>query len=170
MFRSFFEWVDTFPTSIALRESDYGFAFLLTSHVVAIAWFAGLILMMDLRLMGWGNRGTPISQIQKRLFPWQMVAMGVSAVNGLLLVYSQPMRYYGKVFFWIKMLLMLSAGINAIWFHFTTYKSVAEWDHDPIPPYRARLAGGLGLALWAGVMIFGRLTAYNWIDYLMAGN
>jgi hypothetical protein len=32
-------------------------------------------------------------------------------------------------------------------------------------PSGARLAGALGLFLWVGVIIFGRLTPYNWIDH-----
>jgi hypothetical protein len=67
--RGAFEWVDTFPSSIAIRESQYVYPGLLTSHVVALMLFAGLILMMDLRLLGIGNMQTPFSQLQRRLFP-----------------------------------------------------------------------------------------------------
>jgi hypothetical protein len=121
-----------------------------------------------LRLVGWGNLRTPISQMQKRLFPWQMLGMVTTSICGLLLLYSKPITYYGKVFFWIKMGLMLLAGVNALVFHLTTYRTVAEWDNDKVPPFGVRLAGGLGLFLWLGVIVFGRLTPYNWLDYLMA--
>lgn len=164
MIRELFLWIDTLESSIAIRESDYGYAILLTIHVLTIIMFAGLILMMDLRLIGWGNTTTPVSQIQGRLFSWQMVAMGASAVTGVLLVYAQPLRYWPKIFFWAKMVLMAFAGLNALVFHFTTYKSVAKWDTAPVPPSDARRAGYIGLVLWAAVLILGRLTAYNWID------
>lgn len=164
MIRNLFLWIDALESSIALRESDYGYAILLTIHVITIAMFAGLILMMDLRLLGWGNKSSPVSQVQGRLFPWQMFSMGASALTGLALVYAQPLRYYPKIFFWTKMVLMVFAGINAMVFHFTTYQSVAQWDTDAVPPAGARRAGFIGLVLWAGIMVFGRLTAYNWID------
>jgi hypothetical protein len=32
-------------------------------------------------------------------------------------------------------------------------------------PFGGRMAGVLSLVLWAGVIIFGRLTAYNWFTY-----
>ena len=163
--RSVFEWVNAFPSSIALRESDYGFAIMLSSHVVSMGLFAGLIVMMDLRLVGLGYLRTPVSQIQKRLFPWQMFGLATSTITGGLLFYSQPMRYYGKVFFWTKAALLVLAGVNALAFHLTTYRSVAAWDTDAAPPFRAKLAGGLSLALWAGVVVFGRLTAYPWLTY-----
>lgn len=163
--RSWFEWVNEFPSSIALRESLYGYPILLTAHVVTMCLFAGLIVMMDLRLVGLAYRETPASQVQRRLFPWQMLGMALSSVTGLLLFYGQPMRFYGKVFFWVKMTLMGLAGINALAFHFRTYRSVASWDADPVAPFGARLAGALSIALWAGVIVFGRLVAYDYMTY-----
>lgn len=160
--RSLFEWADALPSSIALRESIYGYPFLLTSHVVSMCLFAGLIIMMDLRLAGLGNLRTPCSQVQKRLFPWQMLGLALSTISGLLLLYSQPMRFYGNFYFWAKNLMMVLAGVNALAFHWSTYHSVAEWDSDARPPFGARLAGALSLALWAGVVVSGRMIAYNW--------
>jgi hypothetical protein len=163
--RSLFEWVDAMPSSIALRESVYGYPYLLTAHAVSMALFAGLIVMMDLRLLGFAYKRTPLSQVQKQLFPWQMFTMAASAATGAVLLYSQPLRYYGKVFFWVKMALMVFAGVNALYFHFTTYKSVAAWDTSDRPPYGAKLAGAVSIVLWAGVVIFGRITAYDWMTY-----
>lgn len=163
--RTVFEWLDALPSSVALRESDYGYAAMLSSHVVSMCLFAGLIVMMDLRLVGIGNKHASVSQIQRGLFPWQMFAMVLSSISGGLLLYSQPMRYYGKVFFWTKIVLLALAGVNALIFHHTTYRSVAAWDNDRVPPFGARLAGGLSIALWAGVVVFGRLTAYPWLTY-----
>ena len=165
MIRNWFEWLDAFPSSIAIRESVYGYPYLLTAHALTMALFAGLIVMMDLRLVGLAYRRTPLSQVQRQLFPWQMATMVLSALTGALLFYSQPLRYYGKVFFWVKMLLMLGAGINALAFHYGTYKSIATWDESLRPPLGARLAGAFSIVLWAGVIVFGRITAYNWMTY-----
>jgi hypothetical protein len=163
--RGWFEWVHAFPSSIAMRESLYAFPTLLTIHVISLAMFAGLVAMMDLRLLGVAYRGTPFSQVQNRLFPWQMVGMVVSFATGLLLFYSQPMRYFGKLLYWVKMGLIVLAGINAVAFHFLTYRSVADWDTDRSPPFAARVAGVLSLTMWACIVVFGRLTAYDWLTF-----
>jgi hypothetical protein len=163
--RSWFEWLDAFPSSIAIRESVYGYPYLLTAHALSMALFAGLIVMMDLRLLGVAYKRTPLSQVQRQLFPWQMATMVLSAITGALLFYGQPLRYYGKVFFWVKMVMMLGAGINALAFHYGTYKSIATWDESLRPPLGARLAGAFSIFLWAGVVVFGRITAYNWMTY-----
>jgi hypothetical protein len=165
MIRSLFEWLEAMPTSTALRESLNGFPIILTSHVVAMCLFLGLIIMMDLRLAGVGFRQTPFSEVQRRLYPWQAFGFIVTSVTGFLLFYSQPMRYYGKLLFWIKLALMVLAGANALYFHLTTYRSVARWDREISLPFGAKFAGVMSLVLWAGVVIFGRLTAYNWFTY-----
>jgi hypothetical protein len=94
-----------------------------------------------------------------------MVGLVITSLSGFLLFYSQPTRYYGKALFWTKLVLMALAGVNALAFHVTTYRSVARWNTDRVTPFGARMAGVLSLVLWAGVVVFGRLTAYNWFTY-----
>lgn len=169
-FRPLFEFVDALPSSIAIRESLDGYTYLLTIHVLGMCLFAGLVAMMDLRLAGLGNLGTPVTQIQKRLFPWQFLGIFVSFSSGLTLVYADPMRYFTNFYFWLKMFLIIVAVVNLLWFHFTTYNSVGEWDNDPVPPSAARLSGYFSLALWAMIIFFGRMEAYSglvpqwWVD------
>ena len=162
--KNLFEWIQAFPSSTAIRESIYGYPALLTGHVISMCFFAGLIIMMDLRLAGLGNTRTSVSQIQNRLFPLQMLAFGMSAITGLMLFYGQPMRFYGNFFFWLKTVLMVLAALNAFVFHQITYKSVKLWDNSPITPLGAKIAGDVSLILWACVVVSGRLIAYNWFD------
>ena len=117
--------------------------------------FAGLVLMMDLRLMGVGNMRTPFSQLQRRLFPWQMAGMAVSAVTGVILIYGQPSRFYANIFFWVKMMMMSLASVNALAFHRSTYHTVVTGMRHPMPPFAAKLSGVLSIALWAGVVVAG---------------
>jgi hypothetical protein len=163
-----FEWLDAnLPGTLYLRDATYGFTILLTSHVVVMCLFLGLIIMMDLRLAGLGNLHTPVSQMQKRLFPWQILGFALTSITGILLLYSDPLRYYPKGFFWAKMGVMALAGLNALAFHVTTYRSVAAWDTKAATPAGARVAGVLSLVLWACVLVFGRLVAYDWWTYEM---
>lgn len=154
--------MDALPSSIALRESLDLYSWILTSHVVSMCAFAGLVLMMDVRLLGIGNMRTSFSQLHRALFPWQVVFMTCSTITGLLLVYTEPLRFYSNFLFWIKVVLMMMASINALAFHRGTYLAVAKWDMDLTPPFGARLAGAVGLTLWAAVVVAGRLIAYNW--------
>ena len=131
--------VSSIENSIALRESQYVWSLFDVAHVVFMCCFAGLIVMMDLRLLGVGNMQTPFSQLQRRLFPWQMAAMACSAMTGSVLVFGDPMRFYANIFFWLKMLMMVIAGVNAMAFHYITYFSV---DAGTTPGCPRRQAGG----------------------------
>jgi hypothetical protein len=153
-------WVSEFETSIALRESFYVAPWISVFHVVGLALFAGTILMMDMRLLGVGFMETPFSQVQRRLFPWQMAGMAVMTVTGVALVWANPMNYVTNIIFWVKMLAIGLAGINALAFHFITEYTLVDWDSGVRTPVGAKLAGAISVVVWANVIVSGRLIPY----------
>jgi len=161
MMRALFEWVDVMPSSIAWRESLNGYPMLLTLHVVSMGLVAGIIIFWDMRLAGMALGRVRVSHIYTRLFPWAFLGVALNAGSGLLMVYSQPMRYYPNFYFWFKNAFLLLAAVNAIYFHLNIYKTVEEWEDDPVAPFAARLAGVASLALWAGIIVTGRMIAYS---------
>ena len=160
--RSVAEYVDMMPLSIAFRESIYVSPYTTVAHVVAMCFFAGLILVMDLRLVGWAFMGTPFSHLQKRLFPLQMLGMTLAGITGLVLTFGDPLRFYGNIFFWTKMCMIALTGLNAMAFEYVTQATVPAWDTAPVTPFPAKLAGAVSLALRSTVIIAGRLIPYNW--------
>jgi hypothetical protein len=159
--RHLFEWVEALPSSIALRESQYVYNWIIVLHVVTMAMFAGLIIVMDVRLLGSGHMQTPFSQIQRRLFPWQMLGFASSVLTGAAILYAQPMRYYASVYFCMKVATIGLAGLNALAFELVTVRSVPAWDSARTPPFGARLAGALSIVLWTAVIVEGRLIPYS---------
>ena len=160
----FFQWLEGTGWSVAIRESTMLYPVIETTHVLMLCLFLGMIALLDFRLLGVGLRGVPVSQVAGQLLPWALVGFLFMAGSGMLLFYSGPVRAFGNIFFRIKMAMIVLTGINALLFHFTIYRRVAEWDCDAMPPWRARLAGFFSLLLWCGVVISGRLQAYNWFD------
>ncbi len=163
-FLPFIRWLDATPGSVAIRESILLYPVIETTHVLMLCLFLGMIAMLDLRLLGVGLRGVPVSQVAGRLLPWALAGFVLMAVSGALLFYSGPLRAWGNVFFRIKMVMILLTGVNALVFHWTVYQRVVSWDNDARPPLRARVAGFCSLMLWCGVVICGRMQAYNWFD------
>ena len=162
--RDVFVYVSELENSIALRESQYVWAWLLVAHIISMCLFAGTIIMMDLRLLGVGIMQTPFSQAQRRLFPWQVAGMVFSAITGAAIVFADPMKYYANIIFWTKMVTMVLAGLNALAFHYITEYTVVDWDANVAPPFGAKLAGGLSIVMWANVIVAGRLIPYNWFQ------
>lgn len=158
--------VQEFPSSLALRESLWVYPIVETAHVLGICLFAGTTWLWDLRLLGVTLRRVPVSQLSQQILPWTIVGFVVMALSGAALVYSEPLRFYSNIFFRIKVVLLALAGANAFIFHQTVGRRKDEWDTDPVTPLRARIAGGMSLGMWAGVIVTGRLIAYNWFGPL----
>jgi hypothetical protein len=133
-----------------------------TSHVACIVIFAGLVIMMDLRLVGLAFTQAPLAQIQRRLFPWQMGSFVPSMATGILLFCVDPLRYYRNVLFLAKLVFLVLAGLNALAFHLKTYRRADGWDEDTQVTAIARLAGGASLLLWSLIIVSSRLIPNNW--------
>jgi hypothetical protein len=161
---SWARWVGDLPSSIALRESLFMWPFLESAHVLTLMLFAGTAAMLDLRLLGVAFRGVPATAFTGRLLPWTRVAFAIMTITGVALVYANPVRYYFNLFFRIKVLLLVVAGVNIWWFHGRTHHGVADWDTAPTPPRAARAAAIVSLAAWTAVIVAGRMVAYNWFD------
>ena len=138
----------------------------LTVHVLTLTVFVGTALMLDLRLLGLTMTRVPASEMIARLLPWTAAGFLVMMISGALLFYAAPMLRYQNFFFRLKMVALVFAALNVWVFHNTVYRKIAEWDLDPVPPRRARVAGGLSLALWAILITLGRMIPYQlyWFD------
>ena len=161
---TFCQWMESTQWSIALHESIWGYPVVESIHVLTLCLFLGLAAMLDLRLLGVTLLKTPVSEVERRLLPWTAAGFVVMVVTGALLFYAIPVKSYLNIFFRVKVLLLVLAGINVFVFHSTIDRKKSEWDLSPKPPLQARLAGGISLFLWAGIVVTGRMIAYNWFD------
>lgn len=157
-------WLDSHAWSTALHESLWAYPLIESTHVWALAFFVGFAALLDIRLLGVSFGKIAVSEFYRRLMPWTIVSFVVMVATGVLLFYAIPVRSYQNIFFRIKILLLIVAGLNVWVFHRGIWKRVAEWDEVPRPPRRARQAAAASLALWAGIIICGRMIAYNWFD------
>ena len=164
MLLRFFEWLENTSGSIAIRESILFYPFVESTHVLTLCLFLGMIAMLDLRLLGLALRRVPASQVAGQLLPWAAAGFVLMVVSGVLLFYSGPVRAFQNIFFRVKMVMLVMAGLNAFVFHRGIYRKVAVWDQDSVVPVRAKVTGFLSLLLWAGVVVAGRMQAYNWFD------
>jgi len=149
------------PWSVALHESLYGYPIVESIHVWALCLFVGMAVVLDLRLTGLSFTNIPVSQIARRILPWTTFGFIVMVISGILLFYAIPVRSYQNIFFRVKLLLLVLAGINAWVFH---PRGIQPWDRDPVPPRSARFAGWASLVLWMTIIFCGRMIAYNWFD------
>ena len=113
---------------------------------------------------GLAFRDVPVTSLTNRLLPWTRFGFAVMVATGLLLFYATPLTYYHSLFFRIKVVLLVIAGVNVFVFHARTHRSVHTWDGATQLPRGARAAAIVSLVAWAGVIVSGRLIAYNWFE------
>jgi hypothetical protein len=157
---SVFEWLQNTPVSTGIRESTLLFPLVEGTHVLAIALSVGTIVLLDLRLVGWGMRGTRVSSLFEQLRPWSLFGFALMFVTGIVLFVSEPVKCVTTTSFLVKTVLLMLAGVNALAFDRGVYPNVAAWDTADVLPSRAKFAGAASLALWFGVIFCGRWTAY----------
>ncbi len=161
---AFAEWLDGQAWSTALHESLWVYPLVESTHVLTVMLFVGMLAMVDLRMLGFAFRQTPVSELTSRLLPWSVAGFVIMVTTGLLLFYAIPVRTAHSVWFRFKAMLLIAAAVNAWWFHRRVSRDRERWDGQPQPPLGVRIAAALSMGLWAGVIVAGRMIAYNWFD------
>lgn len=160
MILSFVQWLQLTDFFTYLRGSEYSYPAVLSLHMVAICFFGGMILMTDLRLLGWAMTGRPISDVVDQLRVPKRYGFLFVATCGVLLFGCKAEEYYYNAFFRTKLILFCLVAVHALIFRGSVYSKAAEFDRAGAVPGRAKLAAALSLILWAGVACMGRGIGY----------
>jgi len=126
-----------------------------TLHFIGLALLVGGIAVLDLRVLGIG-KGLSVKPFHK-LLPLVFLGLGINVVSGVLFFLADPVGYGNNTAFQWKMVLIVLAGLNALWFEVAVAKDVPNWGPDTDAPQLAKVICGLSLFLWAGVIVAGRM-------------
>jgi hypothetical protein len=154
------KWLEQTSVGSTVRNSLWLFPVIETLHLFGIVLLVGSTSALDLRLLGLSLRNQPTTQVAARLLPWAWAGFLVQIVTGLLLFSSEATKCYANIAFRLKMLMILLAGINAMVFHWTAYRSVGKWDSSATTPLGAKFAGAFSILLWFGIVAAGRWIAF----------
>ncbi len=152
-------WLEHRPFAIAIAESTWSFPIIETIHVLALTVVVGSVAMMDLRLLGVGNKDRPASEIIASSLPWAWSAFAVAFIAGSLMFCSKAASYYVNVPFRIKVVCLVLAALNMVVFHRFTARDMPAWDSGR-PPLGARLAATFSLTLWIIIVAAGRWVGF----------
>jgi hypothetical protein len=156
MLALFLNWLQQTELLSYIRDSTYAYPVILSLHIVALAFFGGMIVVTDLRLLGLGMRSYSISEVVNGLRGPKRFGFIFAAACGVLLFGSKAAQYSYNPWFWTKIALLGLIAVNYLLFRRAVYNNTAELDRAPRMPGRPRLAAGLSLLLWTGVACAGR--------------
>jgi hypothetical protein len=135
-----------------------------TLHFVGMCVLLGTVGVVDLRILGIA-KGIPI-QLLEKFIPLGVIAFIINLSTGFIFIAGNPvggpMEYLTNLSLQLKMLVVLIAGINLLFFYFTgVERALAGVPADGDAPAAAKAVAAVSLTAWIFVIIFGRFIMYN---------
>jgi uncharacterized membrane protein len=158
---AFLEGLQASSLAVFIHKKAWAFTTVEVVHVFAVAMVIGTIAIVDLRLLGVASTKRPFAELSRQVLPFTWAAFALAVIAGSLLFITRATDYVVNPVFWIKMALIVLAGINMMIFEFITVRDVQKWNLNPTPPPPARLAGGISIACWLLVIACGRLIGFT---------
>ena len=115
-------------------------------HLLFLALFAGSILILDIRLLGFGMREQSPAKVARDSTPWVIVGFLGLVATGIPQLIQNAMREYYSDFFWIKMYVLPVALI----YTFTVRRMVAQAEEGRVSPVVQKVVGLVSILLWFG--------------------
>jgi hypothetical protein len=153
MMLPFFQWMQDLAISEVLRSSPWLGPGINVMHLLALAVFAGALLMVDLRLLGTGLSRQPLASLARAAQPWLIAGFIGLFITGTLQLISTGTKQYYSWFFWTKMEILLLAFI----FTFTLRRWVTQADEARVGPVWGKVVGAVSITLWTTVTVGARL-------------
>ena len=127
-------------------------------HFIGLCMLMGTVGLFDLRLMGLGKR-IPFYALH-RIIPWGVAGFGINILTGICFLTAAADQYMHNPSFHLKVVCLSIAGVNVLLFYTTMFKKVKTLGPGEQAPMPARIMGGVSLAAWLGVILFGRLLTF----------
>ena len=153
MMLPFFEWMGELRFSAFFLESIWPTPIVQNIHLVAVAVFAGSLLVVDIRMLGRGLTDTPLSQLARSAEPWLIGSFTVLVLTGIPQMSSTALKQYYSPFFWWKMQAVLIGVILTV----TVRRWVSMRTEAQLGPVWPKVVALVSIALWTSVTIGARL-------------
>lgn len=151
-------WLHESALGIWVRESEWGYPIVLTSHAIGMAVIVGSVLMFDLRVLGYARQMT--LKWFEQIYTLAWIGFGVNAISGFCLFAGDPEKFIFSRAFQIKIALIAAGGIS-VWVLSRQLEDPQNVSPDGATAGAARITALLSLLFWLGAIVAGRLIAYT---------
>jgi hypothetical protein len=127
-------------------------------HFIGLALLMGVVLVINLRVLGVGTlKGMDYRDVHK-LLPWGVAGFTFNAISGMVFFIAQPQTYTLNLSFDLKILAFVLAGVTVLYqtmfdepWTLTKYGGASRV---------AKFMAAAQITLWVGVLYFGRMIPY----------
>jgi len=126
-----------------------------TVHFIGLTLLVGVVLLINMRVLGFMRQVS--FEALDRLLPWAMLGFAINTLTGMLFFAASPNFYVGNPAFYWKLLFVLLAGANTLYFTFDH-----TWAHETgrEAPGLSKFAAAGAMCLWVGVMYWGSMLPF----------
>jgi hypothetical protein len=156
---SILDWMESTWLNHLMLDYSWSWVAGETLHFLGMCMLFGPIIIMDLRLLGFDRLTVPAAAVHA-LIPLTIAGFAINLITGILFCFGNPHRYAPNISFQIKMVLVVLAGVNAIYFWRKASHVLEAIGPNSNPPLQLKIVGLTSLLLWTGVLCFGRLIPY----------
>ena len=150
--------IENSGVGIWVRESGSLWAYptIIFFHSLGLSFLVGMSVALDLRLLGVAS-GLPLAPLE-RLYPIMWFGFWINAISGVALSIADAATMLVSGVFWVKMTCIVAAVVAMI----VIRRQLFSPSRAPVlsVPLKTKILAGSSLALWAGAITAGRLTAY----------
>ena len=119
--------------------------------------------MICLRILGWAGLDQTLRQTTSRFGPWLTGGLWLMLATGILMVIGEPVRELVTFTFWLKMFLVAVSTLIAASFQINRRKHERRWEETLMQRRSIQGLAILTFLIWLGIIILGRLIAYDHI-------
>jgi hypothetical protein len=159
MLREISDWLEsTMLSDWFISQGLWSWPMSESLHFMGLCLLVGSVGLVDLRMLGMA-KGISVEAIHK-LIPFGVGGFLVNVTTGTLFVFGDADQYIFNDSFRVKMVFLLIAGINVLFFYSTAFQKVRQLGPDDDMPLNVKLMAGISLACWIGVICAGRLITF----------
>ena len=124
-------------------------------HYAGLILLMGSVLVINLRILGF-LKNIQFSTL-RGLLPWGLFGFAVNVITGMVFFIATPTQYTQNIAFDWKIIFLLLAGINVLYFTFDKPWTFGQGNEAPTI---TKVMAAAGIFLWAGVIFWGRMLPY----------
>lgn len=152
-------WIKATTIGQFVRDTVWAFPALQSLHFLGLCMLVGIVGAIDLRVLGFA-RAIPLAPLH-RFLPIAFIGFGINLITGIMFFCHDPFEYAFNGSFRIKMLLILLAGLNALWFRLGVFLELENWGPGIEASRLAKVISALSLLIWIAVIAAGRYIAFT---------
>jgi hypothetical protein len=143
---------------VAMRQSLYAYPAANILHLLGLTLLAGPILLLDLRMIGFGRKVVSVEDASRVLTRFAAGGLLLAAITGPLLFVADAKALSTSGLMAAKLVLIAAALLNAWLFRSWWARLYPDW--DLLTPTLAKVQSAASIALWFTVAGLGRMIAY----------